>query len=289
MKEISSIYDSDFARAQEMIDNCDSVLIGAGTGLSASAGLLTNNFETFKRFFPGYTRRYGLNTVAEAISFYFPTVEEHYAFLARYISVFRYSVPPEVVYSSLLDMVKHKPHFVITTTTDGQFANTGFDKERIYSPNGDLSYFQCSLLCSKKLVQNKKMIDSMLTDLTLNPFAIRSSKVPTCPYCGCYLEPNIRESVNFCQKPWIQKSADYIDFLRNAVKGKFVMLELGVGGENALMIRHPFEYIAANYKNSTLIRVNINDCKTEVPFSDRKTLAYRIDIKEFCNSVMHYV
>jgi len=277
------------AKIKEIIDDSDSVLIGAGSGLSAAAGFLTNDFGTFKRLFPGYSRRYGLKTVAEAISFYFPSAEEHYAFLSRYISAFRYSTPPEDVYTNLLDMVKNKPHFVITTTTDGQFANAGFEKQRIYSPHGDLSFFQCSMPCSKKLVQNRKMIDSMLDDLSENPFAIRSSNIPTCPRCGSFLEPNILESVNFNNNPWIQKSTDYIDFLRNSVKGKLVILELGVGNESSTIIRYPFEYIAANYKKSILIRVNLNDYLTEVPFADRQTLAYQIDIKEFCSSVALYV
>lgn len=282
MKEIIAINNNDLTRAHEIIDNCDSVLIGAGAGFSASAGFLMNDFATFKRLFPGYTRRYGLRTVAEAVSFYFPSTEEHYAFLARYISAFRYSAPPEDVYSCLLDMVKDKPHFVITTTTDGQFANAGFDKQIIYSPNGDLSFFQCSMPCSKKLVQNRKMVEKMLDDLTENPFAIRSSNIPACPRCGSFFEPNIRETTNFSNNPWALKSADYIDFLKNAVKGKLVLLELGVGSESSSLIRHPFEYIAANYKNSILIRVNLNDYHTEIPFADKQTLAYRIDIKEFC-------
>ena len=82
-------------RIREIIDESDAVIIGAGAGLSASAGLKMNDSNTFKQLFPGYTRRYGIKTIAEAAAFYFPSVEEHYAFLARYISAFRYSDPPE--------------------------------------------------------------------------------------------------------------------------------------------------------------------------------------------------
>lgn len=285
MKEIIAINNSDLAKAHEIIDSCDAVLIGAGAGLSAAAGLLTDDFKTFQQLFPGYSRRYGLQTVAEALSFYFPSAEEHYAFLSRYISAFRYSTPPDDVYANLLEMVKDKPYFVFTTSTDGQFANAGFDKQKIYSPNGDLSNFQCSMPCSKKFVPNRKMIESMLDDLSENPFAIRSSNIPTCPRCGSFLEPNISESVNFNNNQWMQKSTDYIDFLKNAVKGKLVMLELGVGSEGSSIIRLPFEYIAANYTNSILIRVNLKDYLTEVPFADRQTLAYRMDIKKFCASI----
>lgn len=125
----------------------------------------------------------------------------------------------------------------------------------------------------------------MLNDLSENPFAIRSSNIPTCPRCGSFLEPNILDSVNFNNNPWMQKSTDYIDFLKSSIKGKLVLLELGVGSEGSTIIRYPFEYIAANYKNSILIRVNLNDYLTEVPFADKQTLACRIDIKEFCSSI----
>lgn len=277
------------ARIKEIIDESDAVIIGAGAGLSASAGLQMNDFSTFKKLFPGYTRRYGLKSIAEAASFYFPSVEEHYAFLARYISAFRYSDPPEDVYQNLLEMVKDKSHFVITTNTDGQFAKTGFDKQRIFSPHGDLSFFQCSMPCSKKLIQNRKLVDNMLDDLAENPFAIRSSNIPTCPRCGSFLEPNIRDSVNFYNRPWMQRSDDYIGFLKNAVKGKLVLLELGVGNDSPAVIRHPFEYIAASYQNSVLIRINLNDYQTTVPFADKHTLAYQIDLKDFCSKVAQCV
>ena len=58
----------------------------------------------------------------------------------------------------------------------------------------------------------------MLDDLSENPFAIRSSNIPTCPRCGSFLEPNTRETVNFNHKPWVQKSTYYLDFIKNAVK-----------------------------------------------------------------------
>lgn len=276
-------------RIREIIDESDAVLIGAGAGLSASAGLKMNDSNTFKKLFPGYNCRYGIKTIAEAASFYFPSVEEHYAFLARYISIFRYSCPPEDVYQNLLEMVKDKSYFVITTNTDGQFAKAGFDKQLIFSPHGDLSFFQCSMPCSKKLIQNRKLVDIMLDDLTENPFAIRSSNIPTCPRCGSFLEPNVRNSINFYNRPWMQRSTDYIDFLKSSVKGKLVLLELGVGNDSPTVIRHPFEYIAANYQNTILIRINLTDYQTTVPFADKHTLTYQIDIRDFCNAVAQCV
>ncbi len=268
-------------KIKKIIEDSDYILIGAGNGLSGIAGPQIESVDTFKKLFPGYTRRYGLKTVSEALSYYFPTIEEHYAFIARYISAFRYTNPFENVYSSFFELVKNKPYFVVTTATDGQFVNAGFEKQNIYSPNGDLSFFQCSLPCSKKNIHNKKIVDNLLNDLAISPFAISSSNIPTCPRCGSFLEPNTNSSTNFNHKFWKQNSSRYIDFLRNAVKGKLALLELGVGIEAHTLIKFPFEYIAANYKNAILIRINSDDILTKVPFAEKRTIAFSMDIRMF--------
>lgn len=41
------------AKIKEIIDGSDSVLIGAGSGLSSAAGLLSNDFDTLKNYFQG--------------------------------------------------------------------------------------------------------------------------------------------------------------------------------------------------------------------------------------------
>jgi NAD-dependent SIR2 family protein deacetylase len=63
------------------IDQADAIIIGAGAGLSAAAGLSYDNTDTFNTLFPGYHDRYGLKAIIEADFYPFPTPEEQYALL----------------------------------------------------------------------------------------------------------------------------------------------------------------------------------------------------------------
>ncbi|MDR2786329.1 MAG: hypothetical protein LBB83_10500, partial [Treponema sp.] len=55
------------------LDKTEALIIGAGAGLSAAAGLAYDNADTFNALFPGYHDRYGLNTISEADFYPFPT------------------------------------------------------------------------------------------------------------------------------------------------------------------------------------------------------------------------
>ena len=76
------------------IEQAELIIIGAGSGLSASAGICYDDFNFFNTIFSKYHERYGLQTINEAEFFKFPTPEEQYAFWARFISVIRYKFPP---------------------------------------------------------------------------------------------------------------------------------------------------------------------------------------------------
>ena len=62
----------------------------------------------------------------------YKTPEEFWAYWSRYIYVNRYMSAPKSVYNDLLDLVKDKDYFVITTNVDHQFQKAGFDKERLF-------------------------------------------------------------------------------------------------------------------------------------------------------------
>jgi hypothetical protein len=54
------------------LDKADAIIIGAGAGLSAAAGLAYDNADTFNTLFPGYHDRYDLQTINEADFYRFP-------------------------------------------------------------------------------------------------------------------------------------------------------------------------------------------------------------------------
>lgn len=61
------------------IDETEAVLIGAGSGLSASAGF-TYSGERFEKRFSGFIKKYHLNDMYSAGFYPFPTLEEYWAY-----------------------------------------------------------------------------------------------------------------------------------------------------------------------------------------------------------------
>jgi NAD-dependent SIR2 family protein deacetylase len=133
------------------LDKAEALIIGAGAGLSAASGLLYDDTDTFNKWFPGYHDRYGLQTINEIMFYHFPTREEYYAFWIRLISTIRYNHPAGKPYLDLHRILHDKEYFILTTNTDGQFLKAGFPPEKLCTPQGDYTYFQCSLPCNTEL------------------------------------------------------------------------------------------------------------------------------------------
>jgi NAD-dependent SIR2 family protein deacetylase len=76
------------------LDKTEALIIGAGAGLSAAAGLDYDNPDTFNTLFPGYHDRYGMKSINEADFYQFPTPEEQYAYWIRNIPAIRCQTPP---------------------------------------------------------------------------------------------------------------------------------------------------------------------------------------------------
>jgi NAD-dependent SIR2 family protein deacetylase len=140
------------------LDKTEALIIGAGAGLSAAAGLAYDNTDTFNALFPGYHTHYGLQTISEADFYPFPTPEEQYAYWIRHIAAIRYDFPPGKPYLDLYRIVKDKNHVILTTNIDGQFFKSGFDLDKICFPQGDLSFFQCSTPCSDERYPNEQTV-----------------------------------------------------------------------------------------------------------------------------------
>ena len=279
MKVTSDCFQTENLR--ELIDCTNFVFIGAGAGLSGAAGLLYFDLPTFQSWFPGYHEKYGLDYIYEAAFFDFPSKEEFYAYWARHISTIRYRYPSGEPYLKLYELIKHKNYFVITTNVDGQFEKSGFDAERIYTPQGDYAFFQCEKPCSQDLYYNRDMVYSMLTGLTRDSFSIPKEKIPHCPRCGRLLIPNLRKDNRFVEEPWMKKQADLNHFLEKSRTKNLLLLELGVGFSTPSIIRYPFEQIAAEMENSVLFRINKDDVRKTIELPDKRFISLKMDIKDF--------
>ena len=64
--------------------DADAVVIGAGAGLSTSAGFNYNG-ERFQKYFSDFIEKYGFTDMYTAGFNQFPTEEEHWAYWSRHI------------------------------------------------------------------------------------------------------------------------------------------------------------------------------------------------------------
>ena len=136
-------------------------MVGAGAGLSASAGL-TYSGERFRRYFGDFQAKYGIRDMYSGGFYPFGSLEESWAWWSRQILVNRYEKAPEPVYEKLLELVKDRDYFVLTTNVDHQFQLAGFDKRRLFYTQGDYGLWQCSRPCHQETYDNEETVRKML-------------------------------------------------------------------------------------------------------------------------------
>ena len=86
---------------------------------------------------------------------------------------------------------------------------------------------------------------------------IPSEMVPYCPKCGGKMYVNLRKDSYFVRDSnWEVADQHYHQFVEKAVKGKLVLLELGIGFNTPGIIRYPFEQLTFEYSDITLVRMN---------------------------------
>ena len=247
-------YSSRILQAKQAIKQADYIIIGAGSGLSTAAGLLYSG-EKFEKDFREFIEKYHFDNLYSASFYKFKTQEEKWAFFAKMIKLNRYNEKPLKLYQELYEIVKNKEYFVLSTNVDGQFYNSGFDKDKIFEVQGDYSYLQCENACHNKLYNNKELVEKWLRN-TKN-CKIPSDLVMKCPVCGGNMDMNLRKDANFVQdENWYRQSEKYEDFLSRSKGKNVVLLEIGVGFNTPGIIRFPFERMTAISEKTTLIRIN---------------------------------
>lgn len=145
------------SRLKKEIETADAIVIGAGAGLSTSAGM-TYSGGRFDRYFFDFARKYGIQDMYSGGFYPFPDAETSWAWWARNIYFNRYMDPPRPVYQQLLSLVQDKDYFVITTNVDHQFQRAGFDKDRLFYTQGDYGLFQSVNPSTQKTYDNEEWV-----------------------------------------------------------------------------------------------------------------------------------
>ena len=238
MPKSTAAYSKQIERLKQAIDGADAVVIGAGAGLSTSAGL-TYSGERFETYFKDFADKYGIQDMYSGGFYPFETPEEYWAWWSRHIMVNRYEHAPKPVYDDLLKLVQGKDYFVLTTNVDHQFQLAGFDKKRLFYTQGDYGLWQCSEPCHQGTYDNGAVVRRMWAEQ--RDMRVPSELIPRCPRCGRPMTMNLRADDTFVQdEGWYAAAQRYDDFVRRNKDCAVLYLELGVGMNTPGIIKYNF-------------------------------------------------
>ena len=282
MSGFENITNEEIIKLHEILDSAECVVVGAGAGLSASAGFSYSGGR-FKKYFSDFEAKYHFHDMYSGGFADFSSLEENWAYWSRFIYINRYMHAPLPVYEKLLELVRGKDYFVITTNVDHCFQKAGFDKKRLFYTQGDYGLFQCCVPCHKKTYDNEEIVKKMLISQGFgfkdseikkdgeiifpgNPLKmeIPSELVPHCPVCGKPMSMNLRCDGTFVEDDgWHEAARRYQDFLEKHKNARTLFLELGVGENTPGIIKYPFWNLVHQNKNAFYASLNME--KEEIP------------------------
>ena len=260
-------YSDKLSRLKDKIAAADAIVIGAGAGLSASAGFDYSG-ERFEKYFADFHKKYGITDMYSGGFYPFETLNEYWAWWSRHILVNRYNAPVGKPYSDLLKAVSDKDYFVLTTNVDHRFQLAGFDKKRLFYTQGDYGLWQCSEPCCNETFDNENAVRAMVKEQC--NMKIPDELIPRCPHCGKPMAMNLRCDDSFVQdEGWYTAAERYEEFIRRHKNLHILFLELGVGFNTPGIIKYPFMQMTAENPKAIYACINMNGAYAPDKIADR--------------------
>ena len=286
-------------RLREILNDAEAVIIGAGAGLSTSAGY-TYSGERFDKYFYDFRDKYGIKDIYSGGFYPFPDEKIMWAWWSRHIWVNRYVPIPKDVYEKLLSLVREKDYFVITTNVDHCFQRAGFDKRRIFYTQGDYGLWQCSKPCHNKTYDNyepvRKMILSQGFEIgdrgelsvpegTGLKMEVPAELLPRCPVCGRPMTMNLRSDDTFVEdEGWNEAAERYSEFLKAHMGKKTLFLELAVGMNTPGIIKYPFWRMTSEWPEAHYACLNFGEAYAPEEIRE-KSICLNGDIGEMLDRI----
>lgn len=163
-------------------------------------------------------------------------------------------------YELLYEMVKEKPHFVVTMNVDDAIYDSSFAREQIVAPCGSMEMLQCH-----QHILEPFETEPIIQELTE---AVKSGGIfegagegngisyPRCPVCEGLLRPNTIRTEGYLEDAYLPQWKAYTGWLSRTLNKKLVVLELGVSFAHPSVFRFPAEKTVFYNKQATLVRVN---------------------------------
>ena len=267
-------------KLKDLIDDADHIIIGAGAGLSAAAGLEYGG-DRFRENFPEFIEKYGFQDMYSPMFYPYKTSEEKWAYFAKHAYTNNIGMEGTELYRKLHELVKDKEYFVITTNVDDQFLKSGFDEDRLFRTQGSYAKMQCSKACHDKLYDNRKLILEMI-EKTDEDLKVPSELVPKCPICGEEMDLNLRKDSYFVEdEEWHKQNKSYEEFIKKALNGKVLLLEFGIGFNTPIIIRFPFDELVKSYENAYLSRFNRSHLEMTIQYNGNYYLVEEDELDKY--------
>ncbi len=286
-------------RLKDTFSSCPVILIGAGAGLSTSAGL-TYSGERFQRYFSDFAEQFGIRDMYTGGFYPFPDEETRWAWWARHIYFNRYIKAPKPVYNRLLKLMRDKDYFVLTTNVDHQFQLAGFDKRRLFYTQGDYGLFQSVNPKNRKTYDNEAWVMRAMAaqgfvmdergvyDLPQSgklKMSIPADLIPVCPDDGSSVTTNLRADDSFVEDAgWHAAAERYTRFVEAHEKGPILYLELGVGANTPVIIKFPFWRMTMTNPEAVYACLNYGEayCPKQI---ERQSICVQDDIGAVLESI----
>lgn len=271
------------AQLSRALDASDCVIVGAGAGLSASAGFDYDG-SRFSQWCKPWEDAFDVHDFYSAGFYPFPTREEFWGYWSAMILANRYECGVGQVYRDLFELVRDRDYFALTTNVDHQFQRAGFDKQRLFYTQGDYGLFQCSKPCCQETFDNEQLVRAMY-EATVGT-ATATELIPRCPRCGAEMTTNLRCDDSFVEDAgWHRASGRYNDFLRRHQGMKILFLELGVGFNTPGIIKYPFLQMTCDNPSATYACINMGQAITH-PYIENRSILIDGDIAQTIGDVL---
>ena len=254
-------YEEQIRQAAELIRQADYVLVGAGAGMSAAAGARYGG-KFFEDNFGEFQEKYGKEPYMQDMysAGFYPYLDEesYWGYWSKQAMKAGIEADHTPLHKLLLNALKGKKLFVLSTNADGQFVKAGLPEDQIFCTQGDYFHIQCARGCHQKTYDAIDLFHQM--DQARHDCKVPTYIVPKCPICGGRMNMNLRIDQHFVQdEAWYEAEQHFGDFLSEAATQKLVLLELGVGFNTPTIIRFPFEKLLREHENISLIRLNLDE------------------------------
>ena len=264
-------YDEQIKRAATLIRETDYVLLGAGAGMSTAAGAeYGGKFfeENFAEFQAAYGKGPYMQDMYSAGFYPFPDQESKWGYWSHQALLAGVDLDVTPLHKTLLNALKGKKLFVLSTNVDHQFEKAGLPVEQIFQTQGSYRLIQCKRGCHPKTYDAVELFRQMQRER--KDGKIPSELVPKCPVCGGEMTMNLRVDDHFVEdENWHVAEDRFFRFISECKDKKTVLLELGVGFNTPTIIRFPFEKLTREHENLSLVRLSRSKAMVPASLGDR--------------------